>query len=74
MEAYIADKAGELGADVQVNVTCDMDETGFPYPVEVTVTGTLTAEQQSDLSRIIEADFAVVAEQQKFIAGEGDAS
>ena len=52
VEAYIADKAGELGADVQVNVTCDMDETGFPYPVEVTVTGTLTAEQQSDLSRI----------------------
>ena len=57
-----------------MNVTCDMDETGFPYPVEVTVTGTLTAEQQSDLSRIIEADFAVVAEQQKFIAGEGEAS
>ena len=34
----------------------------------------MTAEQQSDLSRIIEADFAVVAEQQKFIAGEGEAS
>ena len=68
--AYIADKAEELGASVQVDVTCQLDETGFPYPTAVTVSGNLTEEQRDSLSRCIEGDFAVPVEHQNFVPGE----
>ena len=72
--AYIVDKAEELGVSVRVEVTCELDETGFPYPTAVTVYGNLTEEQQNSLSRCIEGDFAVPAERQTFVPGEEGAA
>lgn len=68
--AYIADKAKELGCSVTVRVECELDETGFPYPFSVTVTGNLTEEQKKALCRSVEADFAIPAERQSFVGGQ----
>ena len=63
-------KAKELGCSVTVRVECELDETGFPYPFSVTVTGNLTEEQKKALRRSVEADFAIPAERQSFAGGQ----
>ena len=64
--AYIQDKAASLGVSCAVTVECEYGDEQFPYPVTVTVIGTLTAEQKAQLQTIIENDFAVSAEHQTY--------
>lgn len=66
--AYIQDKAEEMGIDCQVAVGAD-EEGDWPVPEYVTVFGTLTAEEQTRLTREIEADFAIPAERQYYESG-----
>ena len=66
--AYIQDKAEEMGIDCQVAVETD-EEGDWPVPEYVTVFGVLTAEEQSRLTREIEADFAIPAERQYYESG-----
>lgn len=66
--AYIQDKAEHMGIDCQVVV--EAEEGGdWPVPQYVTVFGVLTQEQQAELSRTIEADFAIPAERQYYESG-----
>ena len=68
--AYILDKAAELGISCQeVRVTCAVEENGVPYPASVVVLGDMTQEEQARLSRRIEADLAIPAEQQTYESG-----
>ena len=68
--AYILDKAEELGISCQeVQVTCAVEENGVPYPASVVVRGDMTQEEQALLSRRIEADLAIPAEQQTYESG-----
>lgn len=66
--AYIQDKAEEMGIDCQVVVEADGEEE-WPVPEYVTVFGALTAEEQTRLTREIEADFAIPAERQYYESG-----
>lgn len=66
--AYIQDKAEEMGIDCQVVVEADGEEE-WPVPEYVTVFGTLTAAEQSRLTREIEADFAIPADRQYYESG-----
>lgn len=66
--AYIQDKAEDMGIDCQVAVEAD-EEGDWPVPEYVTVFGTLTAEEQTRLTREIEADFAIPAERQYYESG-----
>lgn len=71
--AYILDKAAELGISCQeVRVTCAVEESGVPYPASVVLVGDLTEEEQARLSRRIEADLAIPAEQQSYEKGGGE--
>lgn len=71
--AYILDKAAELGISCQeVRVTCAVEENGVPYPASVVLVGDLTEEEQARLSRRIEADLAIPAEQQSYEKGGGE--
>ena len=68
--AYILDKAAELGISCrEVRVTCAVEENGVPYPASVVVLGDMTQEEQALLSRRIEADLAIPAEQQTYESG-----
>ena len=69
--AYIQDKAAELGMDCQVAVETQ-DDGDWPLPVAVTVWGPLSPEQQAQLTREIERDFAISARQQYYESGEGE--
>lgn len=68
--AYILDKAAGLGISCQeVRVTCAVEENGVPYPASVVLVGEMTAEEQTMLSRRIEADLAIPAERQTYEKG-----
>lgn len=55
-EAYILDKAAELGAEVRsVEVTAAWSDDGFWYPVSAVLEG----DESDRLSRIIEADLGI---------------
>lgn len=62
-EAYILDKAQELGLDVSVDVTVEM-KSAYPYPAFVQITGAFTPQQQEALTRYIEENLAIGKEQQ----------
>ena len=65
-QAYILDKAEELGMDCQVEVTCRRQEEGVPVPDRVRVSGTFTGAQRDRLSQIIETDLAIPEEAQSY--------
>lgn len=68
--AYILDKAASLGVDgCEVTVEVADQEEGYPIPESVTVMGSITEEQQKALSRQIEANLAISADRQNYIAG-----
>ena len=69
-EAYILDKAQELGANCTVEVYYEYSDEGTAYPVAVTVRGNLNEEQKRKLSQRIESDLAVTEENQHFEEGE----
>ena len=64
--AYIQDKAVELGADCTAEVTCRENDNGNLYPASVVVYGELTREQMDALSRTIEGDLAIPAQNQQY--------
>lgn len=64
--AYIQDKATELGIVCTAEVTCRTDDEKTPYPASVVVYGELTQEQIRTLSRTIEGDLAIEAENQRY--------
>ena len=62
-EAYILDKAQEMGLSLQVEVTVSVREY-YPVPWEVTLEGEMTQVQQSTLSSIIEQELDIPEERQ----------
>ena len=68
--AYIQDKADALGIPCTVEVQAEELEGGWPAPRHVTVDGPLTQEQRGALTALIEAEFAVPAEEQTYISQE----
>ena len=60
MEAYILDKAAQVGADLDVAVT--LDEGGFPE--RLTLTGTVSPHARESLSRCMEEELGVGEEAQ----------
>lgn len=58
--AYISDKAVDLGlTEVEVAVTCETTEEGYPTPTHVFVKAAGEEEAWSALQRAITADFAI---------------
>lgn len=64
-EAYILDKASTLGAKITVAVTVAAGEA-YPYPNEVVIVGTLTAQQQETLTSWLAENLAIPKERQVF--------
>ena len=64
--AYIQDKAAALGVDCTAEVTCQADDDGSLYPASVVVYGELTREQMNSLSRTIEGELAIPAQNQQY--------
>lgn len=62
-EAYILDKAEELGLDLTAEVQVD-DSGSYPYPAEVTLFGEAAPGLQLTLSRLIEENLAIGKEKQ----------
>ena len=62
-EAYIWDKAQELGLSVSVDVAIEEDGS-YPYPAAVRITGQFTELQRQSLTRYIEENLAIGKEQQ----------
>lgn len=64
-EAYILDKASTLGAKITADVTVTAGEI-YPYPSEVVIVGTLTAQQQETLASWLAENLAIPKERQVF--------
>lgn len=62
-ETYILDKAAELGASVQAEITTKNTGNG-PYPYRVTLRGDISQDAKTVLSRIITNDLAIPPERQ----------
>lgn len=62
-EAYIWDKATELGCAVQVAVTLD-EQAAYPYPAAVRLTGRFSAQARAVLTAYIEENLAIGKERQ----------
>lgn len=65
-EAYILDKAAELGLEIEVKVTTQQASDGWPYPTDVKVTGQLSESDIQRLGRIISEDLAVAPDRQEW--------
>ena len=65
-EAYILDKAASMGCSVQVEVEID-SSAPYPYPCAVSVTGSMSAEEQSGLAAVLERELGIPAERQVFL-------
>lgn len=65
LEAYILDKAAQMGLELTVSVTVQSDGA-YPYPSHVRLCGTATAQQRAALGRYIEENLAVLQEEQEW--------
>lgn len=63
-ETYIENKAAELGAAIQAEVTLTNDE--YPVPDKVKIIGTLTAEQISSLAAYLTDSLGIAPEHQEW--------
>lgn len=63
-ETYIENKASELGAAIQAEVTLTNDE--YPVPNKVRIIGTLTAEQISSLAAYLTDSLGITPEHQEW--------
>lgn len=63
-ETYIENKAAELGAAIQAEVTLDNGE--YPTPNGATIIGTLTPTQRTALAAYLTDSLAIPAEQQEW--------
>lgn len=69
--AYILDKAAELNIPcTEVEVLCQTEENGLPYPARVTIWGVQSQTDQAALARAIEGELAIPAQQQVFESGD----
>ena len=68
--AYIVDKAAQLGLTCRARVECALSEDGLYLPVRTEVDGSMTADVQGKLIRIIESDLGVPAESQIYVEEE----
>ena len=64
-ETYIWDKANELGADLEVDVTLSDDED-YPCPISVVLTGKATTQQQYLLKEYIQSDMGIPIQRQEW--------
>lgn len=64
-EAYILDKAEELGLTLSVDITL-REEGDYPYPIAVTLWGEAAEGDKMLLERIIEQDIGIVRERQEW--------
>ena len=62
-EAYIWDKAQELGLAVAIDVTV-AEDASYPYPAAVRITGSFSEMQRQSLTQYIEENLAIGKEQQ----------
>lgn len=65
-EAYILDKAQELGLALTVEVTAKVEDT-YPVPYAVRLSGSPTAAQMEKLKEIIAADLKIPEERQEWL-------
>lgn len=65
-EAYILDKAQQMGLEVQVTVTTATASDGWPYPDAVTITGQLTEGDKQRLGQIISSQLAIEPDRQEW--------
>lgn len=70
LSAYIVDKAAELGLACRARVDCVLSEDGLYLPVRTEVDGSMTADVQSKLIRLIQSDLGVPAEAQIYVEEE----
>ena len=70
LAAYIVDKAAQLGLTCRARVECELSEDGVYLPVRTEVAGSMTADVQSKLIRVIESDLGVPAESQIYVEEE----
>ena len=70
LDAYVLDKAKELGADVSVTVSCAEGSGNTICPESVTVTGTLNEKQRKRMTELLEKDLGVPAEKQRYDSGD----
>ena len=68
--AYIVDKAAQLGLKCRARVECEPSEDGVYLPVRTEVAGSMTADVQGKLIRVIEEDLGVPAESQIYVEEE----
>jgi len=64
--AYIVDKGSALGVVCAARVETAPDESGWPVPWSVTVSGTWTGEQRKRLSQAIAQELDIPEERQSF--------
>ena len=64
-EEYIWDKANELGADLEVDITLSEDEDN-PCPVSVVLTGRASLQQRTALMDCIRADMGIPSQRQEW--------
>lgn len=62
---YIWDKANELGADLEVEVTLSKDGD-YPYPESVRLIGKATSEQRSQLTEFISRNMDIPPKRQEW--------
>lgn len=65
-EAYILDKAEELGLELTVSVRTTRADDGWPYPSFVELTGSFTEGGREKLSKIIETELALGPDSQEW--------
>ncbi len=63
-EAYILDKAGELGAQISVEVTLSGD--AVPVPVGTHITGNLSPYARKQLADLLTKDLGIAGEEQRW--------
>ena len=67
LQAYVLDKAAEMGVKIQVEIQMDQRGT-WPSISSIQISGTLTTEQQEQLSEILETDLAIPRSRQVFVS------
>lgn len=70
LAAYIVDKAAQLGLSCRARVECRLSEDGVYLPVQTEVAGSMTADVQGKLIRVIESDLGVPAQAQIYVEEE----
>lgn len=64
-EAYILDKAGELGVTITPDISL-RDDAGYPYPYRIVVEGTITEKEKRMLSKILAEDLGIPEQRQEW--------